>query len=997
MPADVQPAEPNHTPTLGGTTRVLGPTRRAVLERPATERYFLGELIAEGGMGAVFRATDLVLCRPIAIKVIQRRLLDRPDALVRFEEEARVMGRLQHPGIPPVHDLGTLADGRLFLAMKLIEGRTFSNLLDARSKPLDNLSRHLQVFEAICQTMAYVHEQGVIHRDLKPGNVMVGSFGEVQVMDWGLAKILASGDREVAGEEASNGALTPAARLEGATLAGAILGTPTYMPPEQARGQVDLLDCRTDVFALGSILCEILTGQPAYPGENSLEAAQQGELGDAEQRLATCGADADLVTLALRCLARDREQRPDNADVVARAIAAHRQGVEERLRAAERERHVMEARAIEERKRRGVQGWLAVSGLVLLVVVGVAWWWIERLASDARREIDRQAHEYRREQERQEQETQAAVSFGLAETARFVREDRLDSAEATLSDVEERLGPDGRDDLRQLLKETRRHLTMARLLDRIFEQRWAVIDGQIQPAAVCAGYDRAFAEYGLSPVKLTTAAFLAGLRGSPIASRLRRSLEDWMLLSPRGEERTVLVALLNADDGDDLRRQVREAFDRENSEELAGILPRVAPEQLNPRLVLLLAERWQLPLADRVRLVRDARDTYPDDIGIVLILYDLVKESGHVSHPALDVEAEGAARAILFGRPRSASAWNALGIIQRDRGLADKAVRAFQQAIKFDPKFGGAYYNLGVALHDRSDLEAAERAYHKAIELLPDHSMSYNNLGNILRTRGDNDGAIEAFRKAVEKDPQLSLAYTNLGSALREKGDVDGAIESFRTALKIHPNYPEANCNLGLVLQRRGLFTESVEKLARGHELGSRSPRWNNPSEYWLNRARRLEELNARLPRVLEGAEEPATGLELGEYASLCGENLERYSEALTFLERAVARDRDLFNKVPFYRIVGAHAAIHAASGEGVHPPSTQDHPALRKQALAWLRADVEHRLATAPNTVVQHLRDSQFAPVRDRAALAALPEDERQQWQGFWNEVQRIVASMKR
>jgi serine/threonine protein kinase len=206
-------------------------------EAPSIPDYRITAEIARGGMGRVYAGHDLTLDREVAIKT----LLPGGDA-ERFVTEARITARLPHPGIPPVHALGTLADGTPYLAMKLIRGRTLADLLQERPSPLDELPRFVQIFEQIAQAVGFAHAQGVIHRDLKPPNVMVGAFGEVQVMDWGLAKDLASRERERPEERSEGDNVTQ-------TAAGAVLGTPGYMPPEQARGEA--VDARADVFALG--------------------------------------------------------------------------------------------------------------------------------------------------------------------------------------------------------------------------------------------------------------------------------------------------------------------------------------------------------------------------------------------------------------------------------------------------------------------------------------------------------------------------------------------------------------------------------------------------------------------------------------------------------------------------------------------------------------------------------------------------------------------------
>src|SRR5262245_34950267 len=196
--------------------------------------YQLLEEVGRGGMGVVYRARDLALGRYVAVKLLADCYPQGSPAAQRFVSEARITGQLQHPGIPAVHQIGTLPDGRPFLAMKLIKGQTLDALL--RESTTADRGRFVAAFEQVCQALAYAHAHRVIHRDLKPANVMVGSFGEVQVMDWGLAKVLTSGPREPVDEPTIEtvGTAIDSDRDDGSeTKAGSMLGTPAYMPPEQ--------------------------------------------------------------------------------------------------------------------------------------------------------------------------------------------------------------------------------------------------------------------------------------------------------------------------------------------------------------------------------------------------------------------------------------------------------------------------------------------------------------------------------------------------------------------------------------------------------------------------------------------------------------------------------------------------------------------------------------------------------------------------------------------
>jgi hypothetical protein len=375
------------------TTWVSGAPALADAPPVSARRYELGDEIARGGMGVVYRATDTAFGREVAVKVLQDRFGAGSGAVRRFADEARITGQLQHPAIPPAHDLGALPDGRPFLAMKLIKGDTLDTLLSARPDPSHDRGRFVAAFEQVCQALAYAHAHGVIHRDLKPANVMVGAFGEVQVMDWGLAKVLASGRAgpgRAAGDEpdqTSDGTAIPSPRESDSafTQAGSVLGTPAYMPPEQAIGAIDTVDPRSDVFGLGAILAVILTGHPPFAAktaETTLLQAAQGNVGECFARLDASGADPGLVSLCKRCLSKNPGDRPAEAGAVARAVAELRAAADERARKAELDRVkaegdkvAAELQAAEQAKRRrvvGVAGGLVAA--VLLAGLGVSLW-----------------------------------------------------------------------------------------------------------------------------------------------------------------------------------------------------------------------------------------------------------------------------------------------------------------------------------------------------------------------------------------------------------------------------------------------------------------------------------------------------------------------------------------------------------------------------------------------------------------------------------------------
>jgi formylglycine-generating enzyme required for sulfatase activity len=331
----------------------------------AADRYVLGMELGRGGMGQVLAAEDVTLDRPVALKLLFDQ--DDPALCARFVDEARVTGQLQHPSVPPVYELGRLGDGRLFFAMKRIEGRTLRDVLedlrDARPEALKSFGRVrlLSVFARICHTIAYAHSRGVMHRDLKPENIMLGEFGEITVMDWGLAKAFDRPERPAPAPRVTRGRFT--------TQAGDVTGTPHYMAPEQAAGDVSALGPHTDVYSLGAVLYELLTLEPPFdgpdgksiralvletdvvpPGKRVAEVLAAG----APETAALRPPPPEIEALCLSCLAKDPTDRPISAAWLAERIEQFLEGEQDRARkAAERERLCAIGAAAAEAFRRG--------------------------------------------------------------------------------------------------------------------------------------------------------------------------------------------------------------------------------------------------------------------------------------------------------------------------------------------------------------------------------------------------------------------------------------------------------------------------------------------------------------------------------------------------------------------------------------------------------------------------------------------------------------------
>ncbi|MBX3474738.1 MAG: protein kinase [Planctomycetes bacterium] len=355
------------TGTNADTARTVKETLLTVAgSRPATDRvteaisrlpkagdsgrYTVKSEFARGGMGRVLLALDNAVGREVAMKELlpsvvgssslpaSARDASRGELVERFLREAKVTGQLEHPNIVPVYEIGSREDGRVFYTMKLVRGKTLASrlkaiqtdeTLDAHEKLVHRL-KLLDAFHDVCNAIAYAHSRHVIHRDLKPANIMLGEYGETLVLDWGLARVQGQEDRIAKGKTGKLPDLSPSLLQEGSdarTLDGAVLGTPAYMPPEQARGELVNVDERSDVYALGAMLYEILAGRPPYEGPTAQTVLAKVLVLEPES-LAKVVPEAprELVALADKAMAREKNDRIGSARHLAMEIAAYRDG-----------------------------------------------------------------------------------------------------------------------------------------------------------------------------------------------------------------------------------------------------------------------------------------------------------------------------------------------------------------------------------------------------------------------------------------------------------------------------------------------------------------------------------------------------------------------------------------------------------------------------------------------------------------------------------------------
>jgi tetratricopeptide (TPR) repeat protein len=666
---------------------------------------------------------------------------------------------------------------------------------------------------------------------------MVGAFGEVQVMDWGLAKVLRGGRGEppVAEEQATRPSQQLTIRPAGPpSRPGVVVGTPAYMPPEQASGQTDRLDERCDVFGLGAILCEILTGLPPHAGDDSsiLDRVARADLADALARLDGCGADAELLGLARRCLAARAADRPRDAGALAAELTGYLESVDARLRQAELARVEAQARAEEEAKRRVLSEQLAVeaqhraaaerrrrratlalAAAVLALVVlgsgGLAWTLQARAAHLAR--LDGLLGQVEDGLQRPEilaapaEWEKVRVALGQAEELAAggvdaARGDRLRALKGRAVQVET---------TRALLAE----------LEEIRVNRGEHLDHRRTDRE----YEAAFRRAGLDLDNTTPAEAGAWVAVRPHPIKLASYLDDWAALRrkdgrPEAAWRGLVEAAQLADP-DPWRNQLRKLMGT-RPEEATRALSKLADdtnelEGQPAESLLLLALLLRQGSQDRVgaeRVLRLAQARFPGDFWVYL---ELTRAPGVDTGDAQSLyprpeEAVRYLTAAVALRPHSAAAHSSLGNALRAQGNLAEAVTACTEAVRLGPAYAEVHNNLGAALQAQGKLAEAVASYQEAIRLQPDFAEAHYNLGNARRAQGNLAEAVAAYKEAIRLRPDLAQAHTNLGVALRAQGKVVEAVAAHKEAIRHRPDLAQAHTNLGVALQAQGKLAEAV-------------------------------------------------------------------------------------------------------------------------------------------------------------------------------------------
>ncbi len=1007
-------------------------------------RYRLEGEISRGGMGVVLKGQDIQLGRELAIKALLAKHQHAPSVVKRFYDEAQIGGQLQHPGIVPVYELGRLADGRPFFSMQLVDGQSLAAALRDRQDFREDRARWLGVFKQICQTIAYAHQRGVIHRDLKPANVMLGAFGEVQVMDWGLAKVLdMPRDQDLQSGAVVQTPIIPAVSEVFHTAQGSVMGTVAYMAPEQAQGEIDQLDERVDVFGLGAILCEILTGSPPYVGEFGTELLQAAKLGQIEpclERLAACECDPALVEITTDCLKVDREQRLRDASIITQRIADYLESVDSRLRQAEVQSAADSARATEaiktaaaERKRYRASLQFVASVVFSLAAAGTAMLWYSR-----------------REQHRREVNSNYVLAIlddvadlqAVAESA--TPDDLINKWNQTLVEAQKarefcataELLPGTNDRAlsvynevaslaQSAIEEAEKATVQAQFtsqLDDIRLRRSESQDGfaAFDLAATDSRYAEAFAAAGYDLLTPSSQVAAEHVRTSPIRNRLLVALDLWAQVTPTHfDRRARLIEIANLADDDAWRTKLRAAVHTFDLTALLSIYSDPQTGQQSSEVLATLGEalRNQGGVDQSIELLRSAQLKDPGDFWVNIELSRSLSSAGQTE------QAIGYARAAIALKPNSAGALWDLAMLLKQQGAIDESLQVLgamttvvpddfyvrmqsarmlidlgrfeesmtqsREAIRINTTNHGGHDALAAAYHRQGQLEQAISNYREAIRVEPTATASYVALVTTLRDNHDNDEA----RKVIDK-------LLHLGDGFTAAGNIEKAMDAYEQALYADPRNVRAMVGKSAMLERIGKLADAQAHLERALVL--------RPDDKAIRSAL------ANLAAMNRLNETPSTSVNLTPdevfdskraAARLLFVN-RRYEQATSMYAALVSTKPDLSSEDAIeVRWRGAFAASRASEGIGdADPLNDQKRSQNRRQAIAWLselvnqfasqtEVDAVNTSHSIVATIVPWKTEPDLSGIRDQLVVEGLSTSDQQLIADFWQRVNRLTT----
>jgi tetratricopeptide (TPR) repeat protein/tRNA A-37 threonylcarbamoyl transferase component Bud32 len=769
------------------------------LPHAVDRRYEFVDQLGHGGLGIVLRSRDQYLRRDVAFKVLRARLASRNDLIERFLLEAQLGAQLQHPGIASVYDLGVTQDGRPFFTMKLVEGSTLADLLELGEMSTIEL---LGIFSQICKSVGYAHARGVVHRDLKPANVMVGEFGEVQVVDWGLAKVVGCEERPSADTTPVQAGVTSS--LD--SVPGTKLGTPGYMSPEQTRGEP--VGPATDVYALGVVLCEILAERRVMSFVDSA-----GEIDRERIHELLAGRDPDLQQLVLECLAPAAVDRPANAIEVGRRIDAHQRGREERVRQAELRAAGEGARAAEATQRLRAERHarratvLLAAGILLVAIGGTITWSV--IQDRAARKVESAGRAVAEELDsalRFHGEAQAATTFdgerwahaeGAASRAYSIAhlqapQSELESrAESTLARI--------RSEGLQARRVSEEQIERQRLLSRLVELQESAMTLTSFPEAIFAAFRDEYRSIGVDleePVEVAAAM----VRAQPDAPALIAGLDAlWFCLQLFNARFVHLPDQLS--DGSTVDDRTRAARWKDYCR------------------IAALADDAALMNRMRDVALLEQRSVLADFLATLEVNSLIEREARLAAYAAMTIGRHDDSLRIreltLMNYPSSFGLHHDQGSHLSALGKHDQALQHFWSALAIRPEAAGAWEKVGDAYRETGRLDRATKAYRRGADLLPGSLSIPLRLSDLELRQGNWDELEDALGPWERNAPQDAFVHLLRARAAVMRLQPDAAEQSLDRVVAMSPVARDERLHLALELNAVGRSEEAATVYTR--------------------------------------------------------------------------------------------------------------------------------------------------------------------------------------